>query len=512
MRVWSIDVRSACLFRISLGILLITHAISHLRHYGDLYGPEGVLPSDILGISNEIPYFPSLLTFLEQYSWGYYAFIAFAAIVYSAFTLGVMTRLATVCSLCVFSTICHRNPYLVMGGDELIGSVLLWATLLPLGSRFSLDAQMVRHPTTTFDDGFLSSHLASFGLLLQISSLYFCTALLKSGESWWSNGSALELVLAMRTYRLQGAQLLESLPSSILSYLTFGVLLLEYVLPIWILSPVLQPLCRRMAIVGMALLHGGIAMTTDTGIFSLTMLSLVPLLISKDDWTWIESLTRQGGLLRNPDESNPENTSTRLRSRWQFELIAAFLLIGLIQENWNQTFAGSSRQISQRLIAMPWRFAAAPQRWRMFAPDPPKFDAHITVVVRFNDGSSRLAWDNQPDQQNNTSIAPKQPSFLWKLMMQRATLSLLEDRRSEGDAVRTAISQYFLNRVQHESRSCPNSSVNDSPSSIDCVEIKATLIPTESHRRISEHSRTVLVTRHEATWQMANERFLPERH
>ena len=502
MRAWIIDIRSASAFRISLGFLLIIHGVDHLRHYADFYGPTGVLPSELLPESKAIPYFPSLLTVLEQYSWGYGAFVVFGLIAYSAFTLGVMTRLATVFSLCVFSSICHRNPYLVIGGDELIGSMLLWATLLPLGARFSVDAQMNQNPTDTLGDGVSWSHLASFGSLAQISTLYFCTAWLKSGETWWNTGSALERVLGMRTYRLTGAQLLEGLPSAILPDLTYGVLALEYALPVLILSPVLQPICRRMAIAGMILLHGGIAVTTQTGLFSITMLSLIPLLLSTEDWNWFESLPRRFGLSHKSDETHSMNPTSNLKSRWAFEWIAAFLLIGFIQENWNRTFAGKEGQFSHGVISIPWRFAAAPQRWCMFAPDPPEFDPHITVVVQYQDGTSSTAWDNLMLQAGNSSNSPEEPSFLWKLLMQRATLLQSDDRRSEGEAVRNAICQFFFDRLNHEKTdSNPGSrfkySSAESPSSIKCVEIAVTFFPTESHRHSSEHLRTILMTRHE---------------
>ena len=499
---WVIDSRSAGLLRITLGLLLIIHAIDHLRLYSDLYSPHGMMPAELLPHSTEIPYFPSLLIWLDNFSWGFPAFATITAISYFAFTIGWMTRLSTATSLCAFSTICHRNPYIVIGSDELIGSMLLWCCLLPLGARFSVDSHSSLKRTGIHSRDVTFSTIASTGVLLQLSIVYFAAAWQKSGPTWWSDGTALIRILGMTTYRLPGAALLESLPMPVLLYVSRVIVLIEYTLPLLILSPFGRPLCRRVAVVCIVFLHVGIAFTIETGLFSLTMLALIPALLLPQDWEIFSRITARIG--SNADTSCNAETPPKYKHHWFMECLAAFLLLGFLQENWNRSFASSDMRISFATIGLPWRFAAAAQRWNMFSPDPPLNDPRITVHMQYDDGSSFTAWDNQPVTRLQDVSRTKRLDFLWKVFLQKASLMLSNERQTEGADLRRAICKFFAKDPVISSRSLPRESVSHELSPvIDWVEIWVTLIPTESRNSSSHVSEPVCVARYNPTLDAA---------
>ncbi len=476
---WSIDPRSASLFRISLGLLLFVHAVCHLRLYADLYSPSGVIRSELLASSNAIPQFPSLLTWLERSDSGFSVFVATAAISYTAMTIGWNTRLATMSSLLAFSTICHRNPYLVIGSDELTGSMLLWACLLPTAAHFSVDARIGRRRKAIVGAADKSSRLAMFGTLMQLGIVYFATALQKSGPTWWSDGSALVRILGLTTYRLPGATILESLPMPVLAGLSRTVVSVEYAIPILILSPFGQPCLRRLAMVCIASLHIGIALTVNTGLFSLTMLAMIPLLLSRRDFERLAQIAGRVNVIAdlcNELESIPRRVARRA---WGLEIIAIYLLSGFAQQNWNMTFAPKDWRIPDSPITLPWRFAAAVQRWNMFAPDPPAYDAHITVQIIDRDGSSSTVWDSHSVTARHGDRQIDRTNFLWKVYMQKASLMLDKERRAEGAELRRAICRFFAENGFGLPKHLPGENSSSDPhSSVEQVELWVEWIPT----------------------------------
>lgn len=495
---WTIDHRSAALARIILGILLVIHAIDHLRLYSDLYSPSGSLPPELLPRSQEIPYFPSLLTWLDQFTWGFPVFLLATVVSYLAFIVGWKTRLATLASLCVFSSICHRNPYLVIGSDELIGSMLLWFCLIPLGARFSIDCAGAKdQQDPLWSRTVTMPKLASLGVLAQLCTVYFVTAWRKTGPSWWEDGTALHRILGLSTFRLPGAVILESLPDWALQGMSRGVLVVEYAIPFLILSPLWQPLSRRLAIMIIWCLHLGIAVTIDTGLFSLTMLTLSTILLTPADWKLIEFVA--GGFRSNRefDAVARVASDSRNRDRWLPELGAAFLLLGFVQQNYQQSFPILGRDELIPGVSVPWRFAAAAQRWTMFAPDPPLNDPQIMVKFEMADGSTFVAWDNHSDPQS-TLKSPAHRSFLWKLFMLRVAMMHDEERRLEGAALRDAVCDFFVKdcRTEQPLAEQTTSRIRKSPS-VDRAELWVTLVSTD--RRQRDIIESACVARHELT-------------
>lgn len=480
----TIDLRSAALFRITLGLWLLLHGWQRAECWTEFYSAAGVVTAEMLPQAGDIPYCPSLLVELERSAWGATLFLCGMFLVYTLLLLGCWTRWMSLFALLVFSTVAHRNPYLVIGADEFVGSLLLWSMCLPLGTRFSIDAIL---KAKRGDPSILQTpsesncvSVAALGVLLQISILYLATAWQKTGTTWWAEGTALARVLGMTTFRLPGAAALEWLDPEQLRFLTRGVLVLEYALPALILSPFARPICRRMACCGMLGLHLGIAQVLDVGLFSLAMLAATPLLLTTADWRLVQRLIGRTRLYAQaPPVDAPLIAPWRPRLN---EALATLLLLGLIQLNWNRSFAPPELRVACAPLEWPWRFAAAPQRWDMFAPDPPKFDPQVSVLAAADDdddGGARVLWECPAAVEH----ADARHGFLWKLLLMKAAL-LHGERTVEGSALRAQICRFFANDFARQQQ----------PTELCRVEMRVSLVPTDAADKTEDAPQSVWVS------------------
>ncbi len=302
-----IDLRSLGAFRIAVGLLLLANWCVQWAWLDTLYTDQGVLPCDMLREANGrmSPFFLTPLVWIDHWPWAMRAFFLFALVCYLALLLGWRTRLFTVLSLVCWGAILNRNPYTVIGADRVLATMLLWSVFLPLGARFSLDAlrqglaqgidpqqphpvgePLHRAPRQS------PRQLAAFGIVLQIGLIYLLTAIWKSGWTW-DYGLATYLVVQIDQFIYPAAIHLRELPLFWHKVLTYGTLAVEYAALPMILCPWFQPHLRRLLIVGLLALHGGIWLTIDEGFFSQTMVATYTLLLTPRDWELLARLLRR---------------------------------------------------------------------------------------------------------------------------------------------------------------------------------------------------------------------------
>ena len=193
-RTFGIDLRSLALFRAALGTVLLADLALRAVNLAAFYTDLGVMPRDwlvsvngpwrfSLHAANGEPWFAGLLLALE----------ALAAL---ALLAGYRTRPANVVAFVLHGSLLNRNPLVLLGADPLLMCLLFWGMFLPLGARWSVDAALARKPLEK------TVHLswASAGLLLQTLSVYFFSALFKSGREWWPEGTAVWYALSIDGY------------------------------------------------------------------------------------------------------------------------------------------------------------------------------------------------------------------------------------------------------------------------------------------------------------------------
>lgn len=279
-----------------------------------------------------------------------------------AFTLGLGTRYIKWLLLPVLFTLDARTPPLFTGGEAVLHGQALYATLLPVGAVFSVDAWLGSRRAGAPGDA--PTAIRSFVyplMLLQLAVIYFFNARAKSGDSW-RRGQAVAEALGAATLVTDLGAWVRHWPDFMLHGLTYGTLVIEGVLPLLLLSPWARRHTHALAAALMLALHGGIYLTLEVGSFSAAMLSYLPLL-----WH------------RRGSEGQVVERSGRAR---RVDALAAVVLL----------YVGAAR-LSHDLILWPERpqlpmpesFDKATralglvQPWMMFSPAPPSRDFIIVT-------------------------------------------------------------------------------------------------------------------------------------
>ena len=140
--------------------------------------------------------------------------------------MGWHTRVVGVLLYAGMLSIHHRNLTTCSGADNLLMVMAFYLMLSPCGAAYSLDARRAR----TRRGGTAAEPLIvpwSLRLIqVQVSILYFMTALLKARGTTWVDGTALYYVLNLDEYRRFSFGLTEF--PLLLHALTLGALLTEF--------------------------------------------------------------------------------------------------------------------------------------------------------------------------------------------------------------------------------------------------------------------------------------------
>ena len=257
------DLRSLALFRISLGIIIITDLINRLPDLEAHYSDSGVFPR-------------SLLLFLQTSdyrTWSIYlnsgevtfVFIVFVLNILSALLLiiGYRTKWFTICCWILSVSLHNRNPLLLNGGDSELRILLFWSIFLPLGGFYSFD-KALNSSKKILPKKLLSG--ATVALTLQICSIYWFSGLLKSDPVWTTEGSAVYYALNLDHYTTEFGRFLLNFPS-LLTVFTFATLWFELLGPFLLFIPWRNYFFRGCAIVLFILLHIGFGLSLRISMF-----------------------------------------------------------------------------------------------------------------------------------------------------------------------------------------------------------------------------------------------------
>jgi hypothetical protein len=276
------DPRSLAAGRVALALVLLLDLFKRWVQLGSWYTNEGLVPNHTLLWR---PSFAHVFSFFYMASYTHEAVVGFVvcAVAYVALLLGVLTRWAQVLSmLCVLSL--HGRLLLFdNGGDVVLGLLCVWTTFLPTGRRWSVDAVLAGTRARREAKAPVVS-LGVLALLFQLAFIYFFNAVHKSGVTW-REGSAVHYVLHLdRLVTPFGAWLRERMSPAMAHAMTWSTLGMEWTLPWLLLSPFAVRGCRRAAIALIVMLHVGIGLCMNLGIFVPAMMAFAPHLLHGDDW------------------------------------------------------------------------------------------------------------------------------------------------------------------------------------------------------------------------------------
>lgn len=376
-----IDARALAAFRIGLGAILVLDLLLRARNLRTFYTNDGVLPVSVL--AERTPTYARLsLHALSGGTWLQLLLFAVAIVSGVALAVGYHTRIATGASFALLLSLHARNPYVLAGGDALLQHLTFWSLLLPLGSRWSVDASRRGRSRERVVS------VASAAVLIQVLLVYGVNALLKFRGDLWLSGDAVAVILGLDRFTALLGPLLLELPFALeaANWAWLGLLAASPLL-------VLSTGRTRITLVGaFATMHSGMLLTMDLGIFPLvSILALIPFLPSPV-WSRLE---RGGAANRLRSALSPRLTRLRERSpdgetgaprgRWPDRLarpIAAVALAGIVL--FNATALGFVPVPPPADDTLSGEYADA--RWTMFAPHPPTTDRGYVAAGRLASG------------------------------------------------------------------------------------------------------------------------------
>ncbi len=258
-----VDLRALAMMRIGVGLLLLADLWMRAPDVVAWLTDGGVLPRDLS------------MQFSNSYRWSLYwlngselwatSLMAIAALFAVMLVLGLRTRIASVASFILLVSLHNRNPLLLQGGDNLMLLMVFWGCFLPWGQRMAIDASMVKEPTK--NNRLLNVVTVAF--VIQVLSVYFFSALLKTGSAWVEDGTAIYYALHNDLFALNLAHYWRDI-----DWLTHGltnfVWWLELVGPLLALSPLFFVRLRTLMVLAFIAMEVGFILICVLGYFPIS--------------------------------------------------------------------------------------------------------------------------------------------------------------------------------------------------------------------------------------------------
>lgn len=403
---FGIDVRSLALFRMGLALVILGDLYVRFQDLQAHYTDAGVLPRAVLTEELEYPWTISLHMLYGAWQFEFVLF-NLAALFALGLLLGYRTKIATALSWIFLVSLQARNPIILQGGDVVLRLLLFWSMFLPLGSCWA----MQKTPVTTKQ--IVSG--GTIGLLLQVCFIYWFAALLKTDESWTTDGTAVWLSLNIEQYTTPLGMYLLQFPD-LLKLATFATLYLEAFGPFFAFSPMWTgPLRLATALVFIVFHLFGLNLTMELALFpyvcSVAWLVFIP------GCAWDFLAERFPRTLRNESPSS----ASSLQYSWKAGLLSNILAITCIVYIffWNVITLGIKVPFWSDNVDIPGFVLQIDQYWNMFSPFPLKEDGWYVIPARLKNGSQvdlythgkPVSWEKPP------LVSAVYPNDRWRSLM-----------------------------------------------------------------------------------------------
>jgi len=291
--IFSIDLRSLALFRVSLAIMLLVNLAFRSTEIFDFYSEDGVLTrSQSIGHAHALRFSLYWIHSSEWFAGTLMAISAFAAIL---LLLGYRSRWMALLSWVLLLSLLNRNQFVHQAGDYLLAMMLFWSMFLPIGARFSIDNALDRRyvddlnpaPRPTTDSNRFFS-IATVGVILQVISVYLFTAFQKTGAPWRETMDAAYLAVQLDHIATPLGYFMRDYPA-LLTIGTYFVLYVEYAVIFLVLSPIFNVQLRFLTLLLLLFMHAVFFLSLNIGLFPFIDYMSLTVLIPAAMWNWFES-------------------------------------------------------------------------------------------------------------------------------------------------------------------------------------------------------------------------------
>lgn len=367
---FAVDLRSLAVLRIAIALMILVdlaiRAVDIPGHYSD----AGMVPRYYQEVS-EFRNYPGRFSFhmMSGEVGLQVGLFVLSAVFAVSLLVGYRTRLSMLGSFLLMVSLQNRNLIIETGADYLLRLVLFWCLFLPLGARFSLDKRAGRTPLfskhTRSTQQYISA--ASVALILQMSLLYFFSALHKDHPIWRTKHTAIHYALHIDSYDTSLGEFLRQFRPVTMA-LTRLTLSFEFASPWFIFGagtlavlPFLRELrdyqgrFRSWATLAFILFHLGLGASMSLGTFAwfaaALWLGMFP------TWTWDRLAELRAGALRAGTDSAKSPSRESEAEEIPAPLVSALTKIEptfVRVEDWAQTFEGDAKR-QRPLFAAPAR-------------------------------------------------------------------------------------------------------------------------------------------------------------
>ncbi len=279
------DLRTLALVRCCLGLLIIADLIIRARDLTAHYTDGGVLPrAALLGIFDETG---ASLHLISGTFWIQCTLFLIAGSIAFALTVGYRARTAALLSWVLLISLDARNSYVSQGGDMLLRVLVFWAIFLPISARYSIDAALNTEDSN--NNAYFS--IATAAILIQATSVYFFTALLKTSPVWIPDGTAVYYALHNDTLITPFGIWLRQF-DGVMQLLTYFVWYLELATPLLLFAPIFHLQIRLIGLFLLIAMHIGFFVNMDIGLFPMISITSLLAFTPGSIWDWIEARVR----------------------------------------------------------------------------------------------------------------------------------------------------------------------------------------------------------------------------
>ncbi len=448
-RIFAIDLHSLALFRILLALVLLGDLYWRAIDLSFFYSDVGLLSrADAMRLQRASTY---SLHFMSG-SWEYQAFLfGVAAICHLGLLFGFRTPLMAVLSWVLLLSLHRRNDAVLQGGDSLMRALAFWAMFLPLGAVWSIDS-LRQKAKRSLPTSALS--VASACLLLQVVIVYIFSSLLKTGDAWRVDNTAVYYALSVDQLTKPFGQQLLAYPA-LLAVMSYCVLQLETFGPLLALCPIWNERCRLAAVILFFAFHIGLALTMELGPFPYICIAAWCLFIPTSFWN--------RALAQSETQLAPAEITfaapppdTRLFYRLQAAALIFFFLNVLC---WNIRTLDFKRWAVYypRAYNFVLELVGLDQQWGMFAPHPMTWDGWYLIVGKTAAGATVNLTPGSNPEDPVSEERPLKISAQYRTERWRKYLMTLASK--DGEAHRPLFARALLFKWGTEHRKNPLRSI-----------------------------------------------------
>ena len=294
--VFSIDLRSLALMRITMALLILLDLILRSRDMVVFYTDAGLLPrSKWLELNHK--WHLSLHAASGDLWWQILLFVL-AAVFAIGLLLGYRTRIMNVLSWIMLASLLNRNEMVLQGGDLLLVIMCFWGIFLPLGARWSIDSALQPQRRNNPNEHRFESHkpqlyfsMATIAVIFQVLYLYFFTALLKTGDPWRFPFEAAFYTLEIQHFATPIGNWFKQL-TPLLPIGAAFVIGVEFIAPVLVLLPFGWAVLRIIGLLLLASLHVAFLLLLHIGLFPFVDFMSLTVLIPSAVWIFFANRQR----------------------------------------------------------------------------------------------------------------------------------------------------------------------------------------------------------------------------